>query len=89
MNATPKCQDEVSKKITEVNRSPCTRLAFVAIASSIAKRNAAASLQRSCSANDPAEGPMLGARISSHCLQLASDNTISICDRLRMRIIIQ
>jgi hypothetical protein len=32
---------------------------------------------------------MLAPVISRHCLQLASDNTISFRDRLRMRIVIQ
>ena len=61
-NATPKCQDEINKQMAEMNRSPCTRPAFVAIASIIAKRSAAPSLQKSRSAKDAMAGFMFGVR---------------------------
>jgi hypothetical protein len=72
-----------------MNRSPCTRLAFVTIASIIAKRSAAHSLQRSCSANDTVEGPMFGARHQPPLPAVGVGQRIGFCDRLRMRIVIQ
>jgi hypothetical protein len=61
-NATPKCQDAINKQIAKMIRSPCPRLAFVAIASIIAKRSAAPSLAKNRSAKDTTEGSMFGVR---------------------------
>src|ERR1700722_6075336 len=69
-NATPKCQDAIKKKIAKMNRSPCPRLAFVAIASIIAKRSAPPSLAKSRSAKDTTEESMFGVRHQSSLLSV-------------------
>src|SRR6202022_4894613 len=75
-NATPKCQDEVNRQIAEMNRSPCTKLAFVAIASIIAKRSAAPSLQKSRSAKDAIAGLMFGVRLTPPLPQFGCDQPL-------------